>query len=190
MSVTDSTPRDPIAEMLDFHRVVREQIAHLEQIAADLCTRSDDAVREAKVLAETIVRELGYRRILHEQDEVHSLLPRLAAALEAAGGADPDVARQIEEMEHEHAEWEAVWRPIQFWLWMVGVDDPIVSAAEITDAVQVMQDHLVGHIEREEATIYAAAERLIGAEARAEIRREMDARRVGFSAFGPPRRTV
>ena len=187
MSVSDLRPRDPIAEMLDFHQVAREQVAHLRRIAEELST-DGHAVAEAKALAETIVRELGTRRILHEQDEMHSLLPRLAAALAAAGETDRAVTRQIAEMQTEHAEWEAVWRPIQFWLWMVGVDDPIVSAEEIGDAVTVMEEHLLGHIAREEATVYATAERLLGADARAEMRQEMDARRIGFSAFGPAKR--
>lgn len=180
--------RDAIDDMLAFHAVARRCVSDLRRIAADLRTRDDASVHDAVDLAETIVRELGMRRVLHELDEVESLLPRLATALSAAGEVDPEITRQIEEMADEHAEWEAVWRPIQFWLWMVGVDNPIVTPDEIAEACEVMEDHLLGHIGREEATVYAAARRLLGADDLAAIADEMSARRRAFTAFGPTRR--
>ncbi len=172
-----ASPADALDQMLAYHGRVREQLTHLRAIAGALQAGDADLKAEARGLADTVVRTFGLERILHEQDEVESLLPRVAEALESAGEKSEAVRRDIAGMAEEHEEWEAVWRPIQFWLWMVTVDDPIVTAEEIADACATVETHLLGHIGREEATVYATARRLLSAEEIAEMGEEMAERR-------------
>jgi hypothetical protein len=177
--------RDPLDEMLRFHDVVRRQLENMRAIAAALQGWEVGAMARARALADEVVRELGLKRILHERDEVESLLPRLLAKVAAGLAEDAELAEQLAHLAREHQEWEAAWRPIQFWLWMVSVEDPIVSAEELAAACTVAEQQLLGHAEAEERTLYRAARELLSAADLAAIAREMQERRSRFAAPPP-----
>lgn len=177
---------NPLDEMLQFHSVVRQQLENMRAIAAALAAWEVGAMARARELADEVVRELGLKRILHERDEVESVLPRLLAKVEAGLVEDAELSEQLARLAREHQEWEASWRPIQFWLWMVSVEDPIVSAEELAEACTIAEQQLLGHAEAEERTLYRAARELLSDADLAAISEEMAARRSRFAGAPSP----
>lgn len=178
---------DPLALMLSYHGEVRRVVDDMKTVVEDFKRHDAESVAQMKVLAASIVYQLGMRRIIHERDEVDSLIPKLKQAIHRDGVQDKALNDQIDHMSDEHMEWEAAWRPIQFWLWMVSADDPILDGHELEAAQATLEAHLVGHIEAEERTVYAAAKRLLSEQDWAEIAEEMAQRRQRFGAWGPVR---
>lgn len=167
-------PQTPPAEddaarlLLDCHARIRS----FTQLAERLATTPGLPPAEIVEAAEGVRRYFAEALALHAQDEEESILPRLA-------GRERQLDAALVAMHREHVE----HRP--------AVDRVVALTAEIAAepgrrdalapglaaAARALREHFDRHLSQEEAIVIPAIDRLLGSDARAEIVRELRARR-------------
>jgi iron-sulfur cluster repair protein YtfE (RIC family) len=168
------TPQTPPAED-DAARLLLECHARIRSftlLAERLATTAGLAEKEIVEAAEGVRRYFAEALALHAQDEEESVLPRL-------GGRERQLDAALVAMHREHGE----HRPV--------VDRVVALSAEIATepgrldalapalggAARALREHFDRHLAQEEAVVIPAIDRLLGPEERAEIVRELRARR-------------
>lgn len=174
-----SAQADAIEAILAYHEKVRSHLRRLREIEADLIRRDEDSLCNASRLAADVIRTLGTEMALHERDEGDSLFPRLTQAVERLDDPDPELTRELAEVQAEHVDARAMWRFLRHWLWTIEVPDGIVSLDRFHEACDAIEQHLLTHMEREERIILPSARRLLSETELSEISREMASRRGG-----------
>jgi hemerythrin-like domain-containing protein len=151
-------PTDPFSQLARSHRRLEQELDALRVAAEE---RDVEALR--RVLA-----FFGRQVARHEEDEEASLFPRLRAKPEAA-----QLEATVAQLEGEHRRHEAAVRKLAEAIDTVEGGSPgnIVAIAE------EMIAGYDGHIALEERELFPEAKRLLSEEERAEIVREMQARR-------------
>lgn len=163
-----AAPGDAVDLLLECHDRIRSFLAMARRIG-EAGAASADEVGEA---ARRVQRYFTQALPLHARDEEDSILPRLH-------GRDATVDAALEAMAHEHALHEAPLATL-----VAACDEvarePVRRAArapEILAATEELERHFAEHLRREEAVIFPAMRRLLGAAEDAAIVREIRARR-------------
>lgn len=154
-------PEDPFARLAKTHRRIEEYLDLLERAAA-AANRED--LRE-------VVDFFQHAATRHHEDEEQSLFPRLRAV--------PELAAVLEALEREHAAHDELHGALADLV----ERDPLEPERLATTAKRI-GDEYRAHIRHEEDDLFPAAERLLDPETRAEIGREMIARRGGGGGHG------
>jgi hemerythrin-like domain-containing protein len=148
---------DPFEQLERSHRRLAERLSELSAAAADL---GGPQGHEARYAVEDVLDWIARAVTRHEEDEDRSLFPRLAG--------HPQVQASITKLTAEHRAHEQLAKDLR-----AALDHPERArelAARLAAAYRA-------HLEEEERVLFPAARPLLDATARAEICKEMDARR-------------
>lgn len=168
IGTTASTPSDAVDLLVDCHARIR----HFLALARGIAERGPSEPAAVPEAAAAVVRYFTRALPLHARDEEESIVPRLR-------GRDPAVDRALEQMLREHAEHDA---PLGA---LVAACEALARGAgrlaELAPVVAretaALERHFEEHLRNEEAIVFPAMRRLLGAEADAAIVRELRARR-------------
>jgi hemerythrin-like domain-containing protein len=169
--------RDGIDLLLEFHDEVRSHLADLRELEEGLIRDEESIGERAREVASSLHKCLRDDLVLHERDEVESLLPRVNDALARRDDAEPTLVAELEAVEQQHAGNEGLWRRIRPWLLALYTPDATVSLADFSPARRSLERHLLTHFELEETVIYPAARRLLSEDELLMMAEEIVARR-------------
>jgi len=166
---------DPIGMLVDCHRRVERFLGAQERVAAQPHDRPLEGL-----FADGAATSLRYFRTnapWHTADEEESLFPRLRASPHPRA---PEAVAIADALQAEHADMEplhdVVNDAIQAWLAEGGID--AARHTRMGAALDVMGRVYAAHIAREDDELFPLAELVLDAEAKAEMGREMRARRL------------
>lgn len=173
----DSSFADPLGLLTDCHRRIERFLGVLVRVAERAGNPLEVEERSALEAALGYFREAAPK---HTADEEESLFPRLRARQDGAMG---ELLARVEALEQEHVRagkaHQEVDRLGQAWL-EAGSLSPD-EAARLRALLAELEQLYRGHIAVEDGELFPAAAKLLAAEERRAIGREMAARR-GFRA--------
>ncbi len=152
------------------HRRMERQLATLQRLGRHVAAHGAD--QEARTAAANTIRYFDTAAVNHHADEEESLFPAL---LESMAGSDAVCLREITDgLSADHRQFERLWarlRPV-----LLGISEGTQTAIDPNDIdgfVQAYQRHL----QREDSELMPMAERLLDANALAQIGSAMQQRR-------------
>lgn len=168
MNGTRPLDEEAVAVLLECHGRIRSFI----ELAARLATSEEVGVEEVARAAAAMRRYFAEALPLHARDEEESLLPRLA-------GRDRQVDAALVTMHGDHAGHALAVSHV------VAVCTELEAspgrraelAPALAAAVATLREHFTHHLALEEEVIFPALRTFLGDAARAEIARELRARR-------------
>jgi iron-sulfur cluster repair protein YtfE (RIC family) len=160
-------PDDVVDLLLECHARIRSFTALAARLAGEA-----PAADEVRIAAAQVRRYFEEALPLHALDEEESILPRLA-------GRDAELDRALATMHDEHAaHGETIERVVRLCRELEAAPERHAELSPpLAAAADALRAHFVRHLEPEEETIFPAIRRLLGPEERAEIVRELRARR-------------
>ena len=151
---------DPFEQLTRSHRRLEERLAEL----ADAAFADDpyDVVRDVVGFFSRAIRR-------HEADEEQSLFPRL--------GTLEGLAPLMAKLAAEHREHEVLHRRLDDIL--AAIEEGALPSAELREVALALSNAYRTHLEEEEKVLFPAARAVLGADAIADIAKEMEGRRGG-----------
>ncbi len=171
---------DPLALLLACHGRVHDRLALLQRLAAHLLAQGDAA--QARDAATAVLRYFDVAAPLHHQDEERHVLPRLAAASDAA------LRELAGRLRREHAAMESAWAALRGPLQATAARGalPADAAQALRRDAEAFAALYQGHVAAEEALAFPAALAALAAAERRAMGAEMAQRRgVAAPPAGP-----
>lgn len=160
----DAAPVSPFTMLRSCHRRLEERLANLEEAAQAL---SDPArVADALAACESVLAFFGRGVARHEEDEEHSLFPRLAHV--------SALAPVIAALNAEHEEQRLLAFDLGAIVESLAYDPDPRALLSLTKSLRTSYAR---HLAREETELFPAAEKLLSPDDLADMLREMDTRR-------------
>ena len=177
MSPTPTAPsgmQDPV--MLDGFEVLdachRETVARLDELSALVAGLGDAELDAAgRASAAAIVRFFSTTARQHHEDEELHVFPQLLA------GGDPQVVQAVQRLRQDHGWLQEDWHELEPQLDALASGQTWVDRAVLREGVEIFAALSRDHITLEESFIYPQARARMPDQARAEMGREMAARR-------------
>ncbi len=168
LSAGSSVSSEPAAlrALLGFHRSIRASLNALDALAAGPTT---DPALETKAAA--LHDFFRWPMRWHDEDEAHSLLPRLR-------GAGGRIAAALAACAAEHDAMEDVIESVLGHLHDVGVGASSVDAPRLTRSGQQLRSVLEPHLRREETELFPMARAMLTTAELDEMSAEMRVRRL------------
>lgn len=164
---------DGIGLLLKHHGKVRQHLRTLRALEAVLSGLDADAAQEGRAQLREFIRFIDHCHPLHEQDETHSLFPRLEVALARQASVDAALLADFRAVKDEHEDFVRLWEPVREAMWVLSTPDAILSRDRWREAVATLCGHFEGHFAREEARLFPAAAALLSAEETAAVAAEI-----------------
>jgi hemerythrin-like domain-containing protein len=163
---TPAAEADLVSVLLDCHGKIRSFTALARAVAA----RDDLRADERREACDGVLRYFAEALPLHVEDEERSLLPRLR-------GTDPALDRALDQMSAEHREHHDDLAALADTCARVREDPSPERRAALASVAARIEAAFARHLDQEERVVFAAVRSGMSAEAQAEVRREMRARR-------------
>lgn len=168
----DPSSQDDGFDVLDTcHRRSLEMVAALRELTARLPFEDADDTMRAQ--AHEIERFFSGTARLHHEDEERHVFPALVA------GGRPEVVQAVLRLQQDHGWLEEDWLALAPQLQALAAGYGGVDPDLLREGAEVFEALYRDHIALEESFIYPRARAALGSGARAEMGREMAARRRG-----------
>ena len=173
-AAASSGTHDPVTldgfEVLDAcHRETLAKLGELSALVASLGDAELDAASRASAAA--IVRFFSTTSRQHHKDEELHVFPQLLAS------ADPNVVQAVQRLRQDHGWLQEDWHELEPQLDALASGQTWVDRAVLREGVEIFAALSRDHITLEESFIYPQARARMRDQARAEMGREMAARR-------------
>lgn len=173
IGVRPHSAADPMGLMSDCHRRIEMFLAALERAGQALERPADGTLRDGLAAALRYFREAAPK---HNADEEASLFPRLRATGSAEAA---EALALLERLEREHRWADSLHATVDALgeKYLAHGPLPAAEAARFRAAVAELRAMYGEHIGLEDQVVFPLAVRLLSPEAKAEVTREMAARR-------------